>query len=223
VQRFRRGRGVRRLRDRLKIKSCRFQRSVYRSEDEPRTTGPDVVFLGRSNVGKSSLINRLLGTKKLAKTSSQPGKTQSVNFYRVNESFHFVDLPGYGYARVPESVRNSWAPLVENFLRRRRDRIALALLVVDARRAPTALDATMRSWLADAGIPYVVVATKADKLAAGARATAVREIEESLGGRACVPASATTGLGTREIWRYLDGALVRTAGPAGRVESSRGN
>jgi GTP-binding protein len=194
----------------LKITSSRFVVSAFRPEDEPSVPGPDVVFLGRSNVGKSSLINRLLGVKGLARTSSQPGRTQSVNFYRINDACHFVDLPGYGYARVPEVVRRAWGPMVEGFLERRGERIALAFLVVDARHEPTRLDATMREWLEAHELPYLVAATKSDKLSGNGRARAMRAVREKLQGTPVagpVLVSAQTGLGIRELWRYLDRAL----------------
>ena len=195
----------------MKITSSRFEIAAYRPEDEPRAQGPDVVFLGRSNVGKSSLINRLLGARGLARTSSQPGRTQSVNFYRVNERFNFVDLPGYGYAKVPLEVRRGWGPMVEGFLERRRERIALALLVVDARHEPRETDRTMRDWLEAKEIPYLVAATKADKLSGNGRARAQRALAEGLGGSAVdrpVLVSAQTGLGTGVIWRHLDRVLA---------------
>ena len=184
--------------------------SAFRAEDEPRTPGPYVVFLGRSNVGKSSLINRLLGEKGLVRTSSRPGRTQSVNFYRINDAFHFVDLPGYGYAKVPEAVRRSWGPMIEGFLERRRERIVLAVLIVDARHRPGELDGTMRDWLEIKEIPYLVTATKSDKLSGNGRARALRDLKPF--GRSDLSApilvSAETGLGTRELWRHLDQALA---------------
>ena len=195
----------------MKIQTSRFERAALQAADEPRAAGPDVVLLGRSNVGKSSLINRLLGVKKLARTSSRPGRTQSVNFYRVNESWYFVDLPGYGWARVPESVRRSWKPMVEGYLDRRRRRIALALLVVDARHAATELDLTMKQWLDGKEIEYVVAATKSDKLPASGRARQGRALFEKFGASpACerpLVVSAQTGRGIRELWRYVDTAL----------------
>ncbi len=121
----------------MKIEGCRFERATAIAEDEPRPLGGDVVFLGRSNVGKSSLINGLLGVKGLARTSSTPGRTQTVNFYSVNRTHYFVDLPGYGYARAPKSVREQWGPMVESFLERRRTTLALAIVLVDARRTST--------------------------------------------------------------------------------------
>ena len=148
----------------MKITSCRFEISAFHPQDEPKSLEPEVVFLGRSNVGKSSLINKLLGTKKLARTSSTPGRTQSVNFYRVNESFRFVDLPGYGYAKVPESVRKNWGPMIEGALERRRDRIVLAISIVDARHEPTRLDRVMQEWLKAKEITYLVAVLSTNRL-----------------------------------------------------------
>jgi GTP-binding protein len=170
---------------------------------------PSVLFLGRSNVGKSSLINRLLGIRDLARTSSRPGRTRSVDFYRVNEALHFVDLPGYGYAAVPQHVRRSWASMVESFLERSRERAVLAILIVDARRGLTPLDRLMRGWLEARAIPYVVAATKSDKLSGATRLPATRRIRRDLGeeGPEPIPVSARTGAGIGRIWRHLDEAL----------------
>ena len=184
---------------------------AYRAKDEPPDPGPDVVFLGRSNVGKSSLINRLVGRKGLARTSAVPGRTQSVNFYRINETWNFVDLPGYGYARVPEAVRRKWRPMIEGYLERRARRIALALLVLDARHAPSELDHTMRDWLVARHVAHLVVATKADKLSGNARERSRAELVRSIGGSSeaePILFSATTGLGLREVWRWVDRALT---------------
>ncbi len=186
----------------MKITACRFVAAAHGPEGEPSGPGADVVFLGRSNVGKSSLINRLLGVRGLARTSSTPGRTQSVNFYRINERYWFVDLPGYGYARAPEAVRRSWGPMVEGFLERRRGRIAIAILVLDARREPTELDGVMRDWLEARGIRYVAAVTKADKLSGNGRARALRRAPAE-----AVLVSATTGMGVQELWRHLDHAL----------------
>lgn len=194
----------------MKITSCRFEISAFRPQDEPTSVEPEVVFLGRSNVGKSSLINTLLGAKKLARTSSTPGRTQSVNFYRVNESFRFVDLPGYGYAKIPESVRKTWGPMIEGALERRRERIVLAVHIVDARHEPTRLDRVMQEWLKVRKIKYVVTATKADKLSASARARALRNLAQSHENGPLAPpmlVSSRTGLGIRELWKLLEQAL----------------
>jgi GTP-binding protein len=194
----------------LKVLSCRFECAAYRPEDEPRAPGPDVAFLGRSNVGKSSLINRLLGAKGLARTSSTPGRTQSANFYRVNDRFWFVDLPGYGYAKAPRAVVQGWGPLVEAVLERRRSRIALAVLVVDARHEPTRLDRVMRDWLEMQELPYLLAATKSDKLSGNGKARAAASLAGASGEAAVGPpvlVSAQTGLGIRQVWARLDSAL----------------
>jgi GTP-binding protein len=161
-------------------------------------------------VGKSSLINRLLGSKDLARTSSTPGRTRSVNFYRINDWFRFIDLPGYGYAKVSKSEQRTWGPMVEGFLERRRESIAIALLVIDARHGSRELDLTMRDWLEHREIPYVVAATKTDKLSGNGRARAAERLRRDFEGVPIPPVlvSARTGLGIPEIWRHLDRALA---------------
>ena len=139
------------------------------------------------------MINGLLGTKGLARTSGQPGRTRTVNFYRINDSCYFVDLPGYGYAKVPRAERESWKPMVEGFLTRRRERIALTLLVVDARRDSTELDGMMRDWLDDREIPYVVAATKADKLSANQRAQIGKRLGAIVGESSVCPPTSISG------------------------------
>jgi GTP-binding protein len=198
-------------REDLKIDDCQFHRAAARAEDEPRPLKGDVVFLGRSNVGKSSLINGLLGVKGLARTSSTPGRTQTVNFYSVNREHFFVDLPGYGYARAPKHIREQWGPMVEGFLERRREAIALAVVLVDARHAPSELDRTMLTWLVDRDIPRIVVGVKADKLSGNDRSKAERSLRQAFetadDGVAPFLTSAVTGLGMKELWRHVDEAL----------------
>ena len=195
----------------MKVVDTAFERAATRPEEEPGRPLPLVVFLGRSNVGKSSLINRLLGVKGLARTSSEPGRTQTVNFYRVNDAVFFVDLPGYGFAKVPRRVREAWRPMIEGFLERRGKDVAAAVALIDARHEPSELDLVLRRWLEDRGLRYVVAATKADKISASRRAQAFRDLREAYpeaaGAGALVLASAVTGDGIREIWRHLDAAL----------------
>ena len=196
----------------MKITSYRLERTAYRPGDEPEAA-PAVVFVGRSNVGKSSLINGLVGAKDLARTSARPGRTQSVNFYRINEAFYFVDLPGYGYSVAPENVRRSFGPMVEGFFERWEREIALAVQLVDARVGPTGLDRIMEEWLLEKGLRRVVAATKADKLSGNARDVRLRALRvwlsggESEGGDAALLVSARTGLGIRDLWKRLDRAL----------------
>ncbi len=196
----------------MRVTESRFERATVKAEDEPKAAAGDVVFLGRSNVGKSSLINRLLEAPGLARTSSTPGRTQTVNFYRVNGRHFFVDLPGYGYARAPPAGRRAGGPLVEGFLTRRRDAIAVAVVLVDARHGVGEADRTMLGWLIDREIPVVVVGVKADKLSGNARVAADREIRAQLpveeGGVAPFLVSANTGLGISELWKQIDAALA---------------
>ena len=196
----------------MKIDGCRFERATALAEDEPRPLGGDVVFLGRSNVGKSSLINGLLGVKGLARTSSTPGRTQTVNFYSVNRAHYFVDLPGYGYARAPKHIREQWGPMVESFLERRRTTIALAIVLVDARHEPSDLDRTMLTWLVDRDIPRIVVGVKADKLSGNDRSKADRALGRALetadDGVAPFLVSVVTGLGMKQLWHHVDAALA---------------
>ncbi len=195
----------------MKIVSSRFVASTFKEADEPKQPGRSIVFLGRSNVGKSSLINMLLGERKLAKTSSTPGRTQSVNYYRVNELYWFIDLPGYGYARVPAAVRNAWGPMIEGFLGRKKGEIALAVVLVDARHDPTPLDRTMAEWLDGAQVRYLVVATKMDKLSGNGRTKAVKIMREVFRDGAglveVIPASSVNKSGRKEIWKHMDEAM----------------
>lgn len=171
-----------------------------------------MVFLGRSNVGKSTLINGLLGVKGLARTSSTPGRTQTVNFYRVNRSHFFIDLPGYGYARAPKAIRETWGPMVESFLTRRRDAVAAAVVLVDARHEPSELDGVMLQWLIDRDIPMVVVGVKSDKLSGNEKTKAERTLRQAFptadGAVPPLLVSAVTGDGMNRLWKQLDEALA---------------
>ena len=195
----------------MRITECRFERATVRAEDEPKPSAGEVVFLGRSNVGKSTLINRLLGAPGLARTSSTPGRTQTVNFYAVNARHYFVDLPGYGYARAPASVKDAWGGMVEGFLTRRRPAIAAAVVLIDARRGVGELDRTMLGWLVDRDIPVIVAGVKADKLGTNARTKAAKDLVAALpveeGGVPPLLVSAVSGLGIPALWKELDAAL----------------
>lgn len=147
----------------MKIKTAEFVTSIAKLNQMPTSKLPEIAFIGRSNVGKSSLINSLCNRKSLARTSSEPGKTRVMNFYRVNNAVHFVDLPGYGYAKVPDQIRSGWQHLIEGYLRNR-ENIKLSLLIIDARHDPTKLDLAMMEWLEYYAIPYGLVLTKSDKV-----------------------------------------------------------
>lgn len=173
--------------------------SAILAHDFPRDGLPEVVFAGRSNVGKSSLINRLTKSRNLARTSSKPGKTQSINFYRLDRSFYLVDLPGYGYAKAGREKSRNWQLSVEQYFRDR-PAIALVIQMVDARMPPTELDIQLAEWLKHMAIQRLLVAAKADKLSGNQRSANARLISEALGEEQIIMSSAVTGLGSQEIW-----------------------
>ena len=161
---------------------------------------PEVAFLGRSNVGKSSLINALIGQKGLAFTSSTPGRTQTINFYRIGGEMYFVDLPGYGYARVPPAHLLEWKKLIDAYLEKR-DTLKLSCLILDARRGWMEKDLDLKRWLEHHGRQYLVVATKTDKLNQSELERGMRAIRQE--GVDPLPFSALTGRGAREIWQAI--------------------
>jgi GTP-binding protein len=161
---------------------------------------PEVAFLGRSNVGKSSLINALTGQHRLAFTSNTPGRTQTINFYKVDGHYFFVDLPGYGYARVPPAVMLEWKKLIEHYLKKR-ETLKLSCLILDARRGWTDKDLDLKQWLEVHGRPYLVIATKMDKLKQSEVERGLRAIRQE--GVDPMPFSAVTGRGVREIWQII--------------------
>jgi GTP-binding protein len=158
--------------------------------------------MGRSNVGKSSLINSLLGVRGLARTSSTPGRTQLVNFFLINHAFHFVDLPGYGYARVPRDVKKLWGPMVEKYLATRPG-LMLSIVITDSRHEPTELDLRMKQWLEAREKPFIVVATKADKLSSNQLRASLSRASAVLGTNEVVAYSAVTRSGAARIWKEI--------------------
>ena len=177
-------------------------RSAARVEDFPQPLLPEVAFLGRSNVGKSSLLNYLTGKKGLAYTSSKPGCTQVINFYRVDGRLHLVDLPGYGFARVPVEVKARWKRLIESYLLNR-ENLEMAVVVVDSRRGWMQSDLDLKEWLEAQNLPYVVVATKIDKLNRKEEVRGLRSMQAEIGDGTLIPFSAVTGRGAREIWQAI--------------------
>jgi len=203
----------------MKIVSVEFIRSCDGPEQFPDDRLPEVAFVGRSNVGKSSLINSLLNRKGLAKVSSTPGKTRTINFFRVTTTdpsarrFYIVDLPGYGYAKVAKSVRSHWRPMIERYLVNR-EQLRGVLLLVDA-RGTEHHDGTTIQWLQQVGQQPVVVATRLDKLTRGARRSSLGAIQESLNlpsAAALVPYSSVTHEGRDELWRAIRGLLLKDQG-----------
>ena len=174
----------------------------------PRDGRPEVAFLGRSNVGKSSLLNALAGVKGLAKVSSTPGRTRLVNFFRVDGAFYLADLPGYGYAKVPEAMRAGWEALVNSYLSERPS-LALSVFLVDARHDPTEGDETLRSYLDHYRRPYVMAVTKIDKLGHSQAKVRRESLARGIGRNALavIAVSALTREGLEELWRTIRGAV----------------
>lgn len=193
----------------MKIRKVEFVISAFNFEQFPEDNKPEIAFVGRSNVGKSSLINKLLNRKKLAKTSSTPGKTKAINFFEVNESFRFVDLPGYGFAAVSKETKNQWPNLIENYLKKRKN-LKCVIHIIDIRHEPTDLDELMCFWLKNNNIPALIAATKSDKLSKGRRKQHFENIisnldlENSIG---IVQFSAKTDEGAEKIWETLSSYL----------------
>ena len=191
----------------MKVTDARFIKSVYHLPDLPKQLLPELAFSGRSNVGKSSLINVLLNRKGFAKTSSTPGRTQSINFMEINSAFYFVDLPGYGYANVPLAVRKKWQPLIEGYLAQRTT-LRLLVLLADIRREPQEDEELFVAWLKQLDIPLMVVLTKIDKVKKNSQVTSLRQWQKRLDiDEKIVLFSAVTGEGKEKIWRYLDLSL----------------
>lgn len=167
---------------------------------------PEIALAGRSNVGKSSAVNRLCGRKRLARVGATPGRTQAIHFYRIDGRLYLVDLPGYGYAAAPADVRKRWGETVESYFAGRRP-LKLVLHLVDARHPPTRDDVALREWLAFRGLPFVVVATKIDRVSGSRRKAhldAVRKTLDLSPDVPVVPFSAETGEGCGEIWAIID-------------------
>jgi len=189
----------------MKIHSAIFVKSATRKAHYPETALPEVAFVGKSNVGKSSLINSLLNRKNLVKTSSTPGKTQTINFFELDGKLMFTDLPGYGYARVPLSVKKSWGKMVETYLRER-EGLKLVIFLLDIRRDPGEDTRQVAEWLDYYQVPFLTVITKADKARKSEIIQRRRVITAGLNisTEATVLCSARTGMGRRELWEKIN-------------------
>lgn len=183
------------------IKSAEFVTSAVKPSQYPPAVLPEIAFAGRSNVGKSSLINTLVNRKRLVKTSSTPGRTQLINFFNINEEFSFVDIPGYGYAKVPQSVKKTWGPMIETYITTRKT-IKGVVLIMDIRRIPRLEEMNMLDWLNHYDIPSVPVLTKSDKLSKTRQQKQLREIANTLSAdkNNLILFSAKSRQGKDEVW-----------------------
>lgn len=188
-----------------KGKSVHFIKSAVTADQYPKHTLPEIAFIGRSNVGKSSLLNTLLRRKNLALVSNTPGKTRLINFFDIDEALCFVDLPGYGYAKVPESVRKQWKPMIETYLRQR-ENLKEVVLIIDCRHEPTEQDIIMRDWLRSYKIPTIIVATKIDKLSKSQWQKQQKIIHETLhmsSEESLLPFSSLKAEGVKPVWQAI--------------------
>ena len=196
--------------------NAQFVKSATRFAHYPEGNLADVAFAGRSNVGKSSLINTLLGRKRLARTSNTPGRTQHINFFIVDEAFYFVDLPGYGFAKVPLAVKKQWGPMVDEYLQGRKS-LRLVILILDIRRDISPEDRTLMEWLSHYQIPHLFLFTKVDKLSKNALANRRRELGAQLNTspEELFLFSSKTGRGREDLWK-----VIKEAGRGFRTDES---
>jgi len=194
----------------MKIVSAKCVVSAVKPSQYPAGRLPEIVLVGRSNVGKSSLINSLCARRGLARTSGQPGKTQTINFFEINEEMYLVDLPGYGYAEASKEKRREWGGFITKYLQDS-ERIALIIHLIDLRHEPMKNDIEAAQWLLELNVPYLAVGTKADKIARGKRAAHISDIRKGLRLPPDIPSmvySSETGEGREELWRCIRGLLV---------------
>jgi GTP-binding protein len=218
----------------LKHKSVTFAGSAASPDQFPRDGLPEVAFLGRSNVGKSSLLNALAGVRGLARVSSEPGRTRLVNFFRVTGAertggagrgdLYLVDLPGYGYVKASRDVRESFERIAVSYLADR-EPLRLCIFIVDARHEPSERDQVLRGWLEENGLPYLVAANKIDALSRGEAVRRVRALGHGVmgGGQAVLGVSAERGSGLEDLWNAIRGAAFAALDPGAEAPENRGN
>lgn len=190
----------------MKITSAVFLKSAFQETDWPRDGKSEIAFLGRSNVGKSSLINSLLGVRGLARTSSTPGRTQAVNFFLINDWFRFVDLPGFGYARAPKTVKAKWSAASETYLAKR-EQLVLSIHIVDSRHDPSKQDLQLHEWLVHHQKPHLIVATKSDKLSNNELRKNLDRAAQIFESDRVLIYSSVTKRGKEALWRAIERSL----------------
>ncbi len=200
----------------MNLNKARYELTAVKPDQYPEGSMPEVALVGRSNVGKSTIINTLLNRKNLARVSSEPGKTRGLNFYNIDEVLYFVDLPGYGYAKVSKDKKGSWAGIIETYLNTRRQ-LKMVIMLVDIRHAPSEDDRLMYAWIVEHGLPHVVVATKADKITRSQVQGKVQDIRKVLGIGTeieVIPYSSETKQGREAVWSAVNASLQAVNGGA---------
>jgi GTP-binding protein len=195
---------------RVDINRSGYELTAVKPDQYPAGNMPEIALVGRSNVGKSSFINSILNRKGLAKVSSEPGKTRGINFFNIDDTMYFVDLPGYGYAKVSKREKASWAEMIETYLNTRKQ-LKLVIMLVDIRHAPTDDDKLMYRWILDRGIGHMIIATKADKISRGQVQGRLSEIRKVLGIKpdaSLTAYSSETGQGREQVWNELEKAVL---------------
>lgn len=190
----------------MNLNNARYELTAVRPDQYPTNEIPEITFAGRSNVGKSSLINSLLNRRGLARVASKPGKTREINFYNIDDKIYFVDLPGYGYARVAKTIKSTWGEIIETYLTTRRQ-LSLIILLIDIRHSPTEDDVLMHNWLESIEIPYMVVATKLDKIPRAKVKERLLDIRQVLSLNEkikIIPFSSETKQGRDELWEEIN-------------------
>lgn len=194
----------------MKIKSVELETVCGITSKLPENTLPEIAFAGKSNVGKSSLINALMNRKNYARTSAQPGKTQTINFYNINDVFYCVDLPGYGYSKVSEDTKEKWGKMIERYLRKSRQ-LKQVFLLIDIRHEPSANDKNMFEWVIYSGYRPIIIATKLDKINRSQIPKHVKMVRAGLGMKKediLIPFSSQTKQGLEEVWDIIDSLVI---------------
>lgn len=188
------------------VKNPKFEISAVGSKQYPKSNLPEIVLVGKSNVGKSSFINTMINRKKLARTSSEPGKTRQINFYNIDDSFYFVDLPGYGYSKMSKKEQAQVGHFIEEYLFNR-NQISLIIFLIDIRHAPTANDRLMYNYIISSGLPFIILANKADKIAITKVGSAVSDLQKQInpiGDITTLPFSSERKIYKDEVWKYIE-------------------
>ncbi len=192
------------------VKNARYELTAVKPEQYPEHSLPEIAFVGRSNVGKSSIINALTNRKNLAKTGATPGKTRTINFFNIDDKLYFVDLPGYGYANVSKSEKSSWGALADTYLTTR-ENLRLIIMLVDIRHSPSEDDKVMYQWLKESDFPHIVVASKADKITRSQVKPRQQEIRKTLGMEENIKLLSFSSMdkqGVKEVWDAIESGIL---------------